>query len=180
MDVTAIDKMAHVAGMRGTVGSPMSGVALQTEMQMLNSRLSDFSEILQEAEYKIWDLFFNWQNIQPDAEFQIEYEKTFDIRDKHSDLELLRKANEFSTVPALQKEIQKQVAKLLVDDELTLSQILDSMNQPVIDGEVHSTQSPDTVLEHIAEMITEGFTDQQIKEMHPEIADVVIQRLRNQ
>lgn len=180
MDVTAIDKMAHVAGMRGTVGSPMSGVALQTEMQMLNSRLSDFSEILQEAEYKIWDLFFNWQNIQPDAEFQIEYEKSFDIRDKHSDLELLRKANEFSTVPALQKEIQKQVAKLLVDDEITLSQILDSMNQPVIDGEVHSTQSPDTVLEHIAEMITEGFTDQQIKEMHPEIVDVVIQRLRNQ
>jgi hypothetical protein len=180
MDVDAIDKMAHVAGMRGTVGSPMSGVALQTEMQMLNSRLSDFAEILQEAEYKIWDLFFNWQNIQPDADFQIEYEKSFDIRDKHSDLELLRKANEFVTVPALSQEIQVQVAKLLIDDEITLNQILDSIRTPVLNGEVHPTQTPETVLEHIEEMVTEGYSDDQIKGMHPEIADTVIARIRNQ
>ena len=133
MDVEAIDKMAHVAGMRGTVGSPMSGVALQTEMQMLNSRLSDFAEILQEAEYKIWNLFFAWQNITPDSDFQIEYEMSFDIRDKHSDLELLRKANDFTQAPLLAQEIQKQIAKLLVDDEITLNQILDSITAAGLD-----------------------------------------------
>jgi len=158
----------------------MSGVALQTEMAMLNSRLSDFAEILQEAEYKIWELFFNWQNIQPDADFLIEYEKSFDIRDKHSDLELLRKANEFTTVPLLQQEIQKQVAKLLIEDEQTLDMILTSMEQPVVNGEVHSAQTPETVLEHIDQMIAEGYTDEQIKAMHPELADAVIGRLRNQ
>jgi hypothetical protein len=147
---------------------------------MLNSRPSDFAEILQEAEYKIWDLFFNWQNIQPDADFQIEYEKSFDIRDKHSDLELLRKANEFVTVPALSQEIQVQVAKLLIDDEITLNQILDSIRTPVLNGEVHPTQTPETVLEHIEEMVTEGYSDDQIKGMHPEIADTVIARIRNQ
>jgi len=181
MDVEAIDKMAHVAGIRGTVGTPMSGVALQTEMQMLNSRLSDFAEVLQEAEYKIWELFTNWQGLEADQDFAIEYENTFDIRDKHSDLELLRKANEFVTVPMLQKEIQKQVAKLLVEDEVTLNQILTSIDQPVMNNSVvHPTQTPDTVLEHIEEMISQGFTDEQIKVMHPEIVDVVIQRLRNQ
>ena len=180
MDVDAIDKMAHVSGIRGTVGTPMSGVALQTEMAMLNSRLSDFAEILQEAEYKIWELFFNWQNIQPDADFLIEYEKSFDIRDKHSDLELLRKANEFTTVPLLQQEIQKQVAKLLIEDEQTLNAVLDSIAQPVVNGEVHSAQTPETVLEHIDQMISEGYTDEQIKAMHPELADAVIGRLRNQ
>jgi len=124
MDVDAIDKMAHVAGMRGTVGSPMSGVALQTEMQMLNSRLSDFAEMLQEAEYKIWEHWFHWQAIMPSEDFLIEYEKSFDIRDKHSDLELLRKANEFSVVPMLKQEIQKQLAKLLIEDEIVLQRIL--------------------------------------------------------
>jgi len=132
MDVDAIDKMAHVSGIRGSVGSPMSGVALQTEMQMLNSRLSDFAEILQEAEYKIWEHWFHWQNIQPDADFAIEYEKSFDIRDKHSDLELLRKANEFVTVPELGKEIQRQVAKLLIEDEQTLEQVLTAIDQQTV------------------------------------------------
>lgn len=124
MDVEAIDKMAHVSGIRGTVGTPMSGVALQTEMQMLNSRLSDLAEILQEAEYKIWELFTAWQGLTPDRDFYIEYEKSFDIRDKHSDLELLRRANEFTINNMLKKEIQKQIAKLLVDDENVLSQII--------------------------------------------------------
>lgn len=182
MDVSAIDKMAHVSGIRGTVGTPMSGVALQTEMQMLNSRLSDFAEILQEAEYKIWELFTVWQGLVADQDFAIEYETSFDIRDKHSDLELLRKANEFVTVPMLQKEIQRQVAKLLIEDEVTLEQVLASIDQPaMIQGvEVHATQTPETVLEHIDEMISEGFTDEQIKAMHPELADAVIARLRNQ
>ena len=178
MDVDAIDKMAHVSGIRGSVGSPMSGVALQTEMQMLNSRLSDFAEILQEAEYKIWELFTQWQGIQPDGDFAVEYEKSFDIRDKHSDLELLRKANEFVSVPELGKEIQRQVAKLLIEDEQTLDQVLTAIDQPVL--EQHATQTPETVLEHIDQMIAEGYTDEQILEMHPEIASTVIARLRNQ
>jgi hypothetical protein len=56
-----------------------------------------------------------------------------------------------------------------------------SIDQPVMNNSVvHPTQTPDTVLEHIEEMISQGFTDEQIKVMHPEIVDVVIQRLRNQ
>jgi len=69
---------------------------------------------------------------------------------------------------------------LLIEDEQTLDMILTSMEQPVVNGEVHSAQTPETVLEHIDQMIAEGYTDEQIKAMHPELADAVIGRLRNQ
>jgi len=68
----------------------------------------------------------------------------------------------------------------LIEDEQTLNAVLDSIAQPVVNGEVHSAQTPETVLEHIDQMISEGYTDEQIKAMHPELADAVIGRLRNQ
>lgn len=129
MDVNAIDKMAHVSGIRGSVGTAMSGVALQTEMSMLNSRLSDFADILQEAEYKIWELWTNWQGLTANQDFMIEYGKSFDIRDKTSDLELFVKAIDLVTDNLLRIEIQRGIAKLLVNDEVRLAAILTSIEQ---------------------------------------------------
>ena len=129
MDVSAIDKMAHVSGIRGSIGTAMSGVALQTEMTMLNSRLSDFADILQEAEYKIWELWTNWQGLTTNQDFMIEYGKSFDIRDKAGDLELFVKATELVTNAQLLVEIQRSVAKLLITDEVRLAVILDSIDQ---------------------------------------------------
>jgi hypothetical protein len=132
MDIDAIDKMAHVSGIRGTIGSAMSGVALQTEMAMLNSRLSDFAEILQEAEYKIWELWLNWQNLTASQDFMIEYGKSFDIRDKQSDLALLEIATKIVNNDMLKMEIQKSIAKILVTDEVKLSAILDNIENPPV------------------------------------------------
>jgi len=44
----------------------------------------------------------------------------------------LRKANEFVTVPELGKEIQRQVAKLLIEDEQTLEQVLTAIDQQTV------------------------------------------------
>lgn len=138
MDITAIDKMAHVSGIRGTTNTAMSGVALQTEMQLLNSRLSDMANVLQEAEIKIWRLWATWQNIELDSEFDIIYEKSFDIRDKKSDFELLEKAKELSDNQAMHKWIQKEIAKMLISNESQLNQVLESIESGEIllqDGE---------------------------------------------
>lgn len=139
MDVNAIDKMAHVSGIRGSVGSPMSGVALQTEMQMLNSRLSDIAGVLQETEIRMWMIWVDWQGLTLNQDFEIIYEKSFDIRDRHSDIELLRKADELSTNQDLDRWIQKELAKMLIGDEAELRSVIDSIGAqptpPSIDGD---------------------------------------------
>ena len=168
MDVDAIDTMSHTKGIRGSVGTPMSGVALQTEMQMLNSRLSDFADVLQEAEYKIWRLWFDWQQIEPDEDFDVNYEKSFDIRDRHSDIELMRKAVELNSDPKFVRAMRKRVAQMLIDDEAELTEVLDG---PVVDaGMTHPPVTSHTdLIVHMREMIDAGYTNEQINQLHPEL-----------
>ena len=126
-DVESINRMTHLQAVRAKAGSPMSGVALQTERQLLNSMLSDLADTVEETEYKLWDIWFDWQNVEAPAEFELEYVKTFDLRDEHSDLELYRKALE--TVPhnEFQHQIHREIAKMIIDDEVVLNGILEEM-----------------------------------------------------
>ena len=126
-DVAAINDITHLQAVRATVGSPMSGVALQTEFAQLNSRLSDIADMLEEAETKIWKLFFDWEDLIMPDDFEILYEKSFDLRDKHSDLELYRKGLEIlngRNLPVTENNVLKQVAGiiLLEDDDIQESQ----------------------------------------------------------
>lgn len=123
-DVEAIERITHLSAIRAVNGTPMSGVALQTEMQMLNSRLADKAQMLEELENKIWDLFWTWSDITPPEEFKIIYEKSFDLRDKHSDLELLNKALPLVPTNEYQKAVQKQIARLVIDDDKEIDEVL--------------------------------------------------------
>jgi hypothetical protein len=120
-DVKAINEVTHLGAVRATTGSPMSGVALQTEFQMLNSKLADVAITLEEAEDKIWKLYFDWQDQAIPEDFSVVYEKSFDLRDKHADLELYRKTLEVVTprgLPDFESKIMEQVAELvLLTDE---------------------------------------------------------------
>lgn len=128
LDVEAIDNITYLKAVKAKGGSPMSGVALQTEKALLNSKLSDRAAMLERAEYRIWRDWFAWQGIEQPEEFEIYYEKSFDLRDKHSDLELLRKAIETVPHDSFQHYCHDEVAKLIVDDEDDLQEILQSIS----------------------------------------------------
>jgi hypothetical protein len=59
--------------------SVKSGVALATEFQQLNTRLGDKAAKMEQTEWAIWRLFFLWNDTTPDSDFNIEYEKSFDL-----------------------------------------------------------------------------------------------------
>lgn len=115
--VNSITRMTHTSAVQIMRGTPMSGVALQTERQLLNTKLADISHSLEEAEYKIWNLWFAWQNIAQPEDFMINYADTFDIRDEHSDIELYRKAIELVPHDAFQKQMHKMITDMLIEDE---------------------------------------------------------------
>jgi hypothetical protein len=74
------------------------------------------------AEEQLWRLFADWQETAFDGE--VDYPDSFDIRDWAVDLELLQSAkasNIQSTTFA--KEIDKQIAKTVIEDDTTLEQI---------------------------------------------------------
>ena len=117
LEVDSIKRMTHLAAVQATKGSPMSGVALQTEFQLLNASLSERADLLEQIEYKIWALFFSWMGMDTPEEFEIDYPDSFDLRDQHSDLELYKKALEIVPVDAFKKEVYKRIAELVLGDE---------------------------------------------------------------
>lgn len=139
--VEAIQRMTHTSSIQATTGSPMSGVALQTERQLLNAKLSDIADTLQETEYQMWIMWLDWQALSMPEDFQIDYPDTFDMRDEHLELQLLLTARSSGvTNKMFQNEISKQVVALIIDDDQTQSKILADMNKD--DFEPHEMTDP--------------------------------------
>lgn len=126
-DIKAINEVTHLGAVRATTGSPMSGVALSVEFQMLNSKLADVAATLEDAENKIWKLFFDWQGQEWPEDFEVTYEKSFDLRDKHADLELYRKTLEIVTprqLPDFEAKVMEQVAGLVLETDEDINEVI--------------------------------------------------------
>jgi len=144
MKVEAINRITHMGAVRATQDRVQSGIALQTEFQLLNARLSEKADYLQNAEEQIWKLFAEWQNTTFDGE--IIYPDSFNLRDYASDLQFLQAAKA-SGVPSdsFAKEVDKQIARAVVDDDEKISTIDDEIDAkaapigqfstPTIEGE---------------------------------------------
>ena len=117
--VEAINRLTHIGSLRSTAQRIQSGIALRTEFELLNAKLSEKSQLIQLAEEQLWRLFADWQETVFDGE--IEYPESFDIRDWATDLELLQAAKA-SNIPSdtFAKEIDKQIAKTVIEDNATL------------------------------------------------------------
>ena len=115
--VEAINRMAHMGAVRGSQALTMSGVAMQTEFQMLNAKLSEKADILELAEEHLWYLFCLWQEVTPDVD--VSYPDGFDIRDYPQELMFLQqvRASGVKSV-TLMREVDKQIADLVLDDEM--------------------------------------------------------------
>ena len=114
--VEAINRMACLGAIRGTEAVKASGIALQSEFQMLNARLSEKANLMELAEEQIWALYCIWQDAIPDVE--ISYPDSFDLRDYPQDLQFLQMAKASGVrSETFIKGIDKQIADLILDDE---------------------------------------------------------------
>jgi len=115
--VESINRMAHLGAVRGTDAVKASGIALQTEFQLLNARLAEKADILELAEEQIWMNVCNWQDVTPDVE--VYYPDSFDIRDYSNELQFLQQARASGVQsPTFIREIDKMIADLILDDEI--------------------------------------------------------------
>ena len=128
-DVESIDKMTHLGAVRSVKGSGMSGEALKTERQLLNSKLSDLADIAEETEYKVWRLWMMWMEIAEPTVFSIDYWRTFDTKDVSYELAILEKSLLTVTNPQYRMWAEIEIVKLTVDDEATAAAIIASIRQ---------------------------------------------------
>lgn len=123
--IDAIDKMANTGGIRATETRTVSGVALETEFQLLNARLSEKASQLALAEEQIWNLWAIYQD-----RFwmgRIEYPTSFNIRDNNREIEKLSVAKKVATDPVILELIDEKLVKLMGYDP---DDVFDDVDDP--------------------------------------------------
>jgi hypothetical protein len=114
--VEAINRMTHMGAVRATDAQTKSGVALQTEFQLLNAKLSEKADLLELAEEQLWHLFAMWQGVT--SEITIDYPDTFDLRDYGTELEFLQRAKASGVnSPTFNKGVDRAIAELVLTDK---------------------------------------------------------------
>lgn len=114
--ITSIDKMANTGAVRATQSSTLSGVAMQTEFQLLNAKLSEKADNLELAEEQIWKLWAEYQGYVWDGE--IEYPGSFAIHDTMNEFQSLQVAKQAATTPEAFSLIDLRIRQLLEDPRL--------------------------------------------------------------
>jgi uncharacterized protein (DUF433 family) len=168
--VESIDRSASLAGIRSIESRRLSGVALTSEFQTLNSKLSSFAMNLEHAEEQIWRLWAMYQGKVWDGE--IEYPRSFSIQDKANDIAMLKMAKEANiTDPRITREIDKRIYETITEE------YMEDMEEEDMEEEEMEHPTLDAVSKgpHIREMIMEGYTDAQILQLHPELTNQDIQ-----
>jgi hypothetical protein len=111
-----IDSMGNVGAVRATETREMSGIAIETEFQLLNARLSSIADNLELAEEQIWQIVYNYLGYEWDGE--IDYPDNFALRNVDNELDQLAKMKTLSTRPEILSEIDYRIAEILDIDEV--------------------------------------------------------------
>lgn len=112
--VEAIDRMSFTSGVRTTKTQTQSGVSLETEFQLLNSKLAEKGDQLENAEEQIWRLFATYQGLTWEGE--ICYPDSFNIRDEQREFQQLVTAKNAATDPRVLQIIDHEIIELLGED----------------------------------------------------------------
>ncbi len=125
--VDAINRIAHTGAVRTTKTQVSSGIALQTEFELLNARLSEKADNLQLAEEQLFKLYALFQNTEFNGE--INYPDSFNIRDYASDLVYYQQAKSINIgSPTFNKEVDKEIARAVIDDDEKLNEIFEEID----------------------------------------------------
>ncbi len=109
--IAAIDRISFTGGVRATVTKSQSGVAMETEFQLLNAKLSEKADQLELAEEQLWRLFAIYQNKTWSGE--IKYADSFNIRDDQREYAQLGQAKSAATDPRVLALIDREIVELL-------------------------------------------------------------------
>ena len=125
--VEAINRIAHTGAVRTTKQQVSSGIALQTEFELLNARLSEKADNLELAEEQLFRLYAMFQNTEFDGE--INYPDSFNIRDYGVDLQFFSMAKAMNLQsPTFNKEVDKEIVRAVIDDDEKLSQSFEEID----------------------------------------------------
>ena len=149
-----IDSMGNVGAVRSTETTAMSGIAIATEFQLLNARLSSIADNLELAEEQVWQIVAAYQGLAWTG--TVDYPDNFALHNTDNELDQLAKMKSLSSMPELQAAIDARIAETL-DIERS-------------EAEDHPTTTAANRTEHIQSMIMEGYEDDEILDIHPEIS----------
>lgn len=156
-----IDSMGNVGSVRATETREMSGIAIETEFTLLNARLTNIADNLELAEEQIWQEVYAYLGYTWDGE--IKYPDNFALRNVDNELDQLAKMKTLTARPEVQTEIDKRVAEILDIDEIY------EAGEAEEEEMTHPATTPENRQSHIQEMIMEGYEDDEILDIHPEI-----------
>ena len=113
--VEAIDRISFTGGVRATVQRNMSGIAMETEFQLLNAKLSEKADNMQLAEEQIWRMFGDYQGREWLGE--IEYPESFSIRDTQREFSQLASAKSAATDPVVLRVIDEHILEMMGEEK---------------------------------------------------------------
>jgi hypothetical protein len=111
-----IDGMANVGSVRSSQTRDMSGIAIETEFQLLNARLSGVADNLELGEEQIWQEVC--QYLGQEWTGSIEYPDDYALRNISNELDQLAKMKQLTARPEIQAEIDSRIAEILDIDTL--------------------------------------------------------------
>ena len=117
--IDSIDKMANTGAVRATESRTMSGVAMETEFQLLNARLSEKADNLELAEEQMFEFWFQYMGQQWMGE--IEYPGSFNIRDTGSEIQQLATAKNTATDPIVIRKIDEHILEWMGEEKELLA-----------------------------------------------------------
>ena len=176
--VDTIDKLANVGAVRAVESRTLSGVAMETEFQLLNARLSEKADNLELAEEQMWRLWCRYMGREYDG--YIKYPDSFNLRDTDKEISQLKTARETATDPRVLREIDLALMTWLGVEDAEESLPLGQVEPVEVPAELIHTSLEGATREeknqHIQEMLMSGLTNQEILALHPELAleDIVL------
>jgi hypothetical protein len=170
--IDEINRMGHLGAIRATESRQLSGVSRQSEFLMLDSKLCEKARNLELTEENIWRLFSQWQGEAWTGE--VNYPMAFHVRDKSMDMDLLEKASRIqrdstTAMPKVKDLIDRKMSELLMTEQELDMVDIEKDTTPQTQMTHPPMTNPEEMIKHMRSMVQEGYTDQQIMEIHPEI-----------
>jgi len=113
--ISSIDKMANTGAVRATESRTMSGVAMETEFQLLNARLSEKADNLELAEEQMWTIWSKYMGTTWTG--SIDYPGSFNIRDTGQEIQQLQTAKNTATDPAVLRKIDEHILEWMGEEK---------------------------------------------------------------
>ena len=114
-----INRMVHLTPVLTYRSAVASGVAIETEFQILNTILTEKAAQLAVSECQLFRIFCRWEGVDYDAANVVAtYPQRFELRDRRADLDFLVRAKEVTEKigsPTLQREIERQLARVVLE-----------------------------------------------------------------